>query len=45
MCIGYTISETMDAGWCWQIEHPERIHQAAATVEQCLAIISGGTRI
>jgi tryptophan halogenase len=25
--IGYTISETMDAGWCWQIEHPDRIHR------------------
>lgn len=21
----YTTAETMDAGWCWQIEHPERI--------------------
>jgi tryptophan halogenase len=21
----YTTSETMDSGWCWQIEHPQRI--------------------
>lgn len=21
----YTTSETMDAGWCWRIEHPEKI--------------------
>lgn len=21
----YTTSETMDAGWCWRIEHPERV--------------------
>lgn len=21
----YTTAETMDAGWCWQIEHPDRI--------------------
>lgn len=21
----YTTSETMDAGWCWQIEHPDKI--------------------
>ncbi len=23
----YTLSETMDAGWCWRIDHPERIHR------------------
>lgn len=23
----YTTSETMDAGWCWQIEHEERINR------------------
>ncbi len=23
----YTTSETMDAGWCWQIEHRERINR------------------
>jgi tryptophan halogenase len=23
----YTIAETMDAGWCWQIEHPDSINR------------------
>ena len=23
----YTLSETMDSGWCWRIDHPERIHR------------------
>jgi len=23
----YTISETMDAGWCWRIDHPDRINR------------------
>ena len=27
MILPYTLSETMDAGWCWQIDHPHRIHR------------------
>ncbi len=27
----YTISETMEAGWCWQIEHRTRIRSGEAT--------------
>jgi len=23
----YTLSETMDSGWCWRIDHPDRIHR------------------
>jgi len=23
----YTIAETMNSGWCWQIEHPDRINR------------------
>lgn len=23
----YTVSETMDSGWCWRIDHPERINR------------------
>jgi tryptophan halogenase len=23
----YTVAETMNAGWCWQIEHPDRINR------------------
>jgi tryptophan halogenase len=23
----YTLSETMEAGWCWRIDHPGRIHR------------------
>jgi tryptophan halogenase len=23
----YTLSETMEAGWCWRIDHPDRIHR------------------
>jgi tryptophan halogenase len=23
----YTLSETMPAGWCWRIDHPDRIHR------------------
>lgn len=23
----YTVSETMSAGWCWQIEHEDRVHR------------------
>lgn len=23
----YTVSETMEAGWCWRIDHPDRIHR------------------
>jgi tryptophan halogenase len=23
----YTASDTMQAGWCWRIDHPERIHR------------------
>jgi tryptophan halogenase len=25
LILPYTTSETMDAGWCWQIEHPEKV--------------------
>jgi len=25
--LSHTLSETMDAGWCWRIEHPDRIHR------------------
>ena len=23
----YTVSDTMDSGWCWRIDHPERVHR------------------
>jgi tryptophan 7-halogenase len=23
----YTVSDTMDSGWCWRIDHPDRIHR------------------
>ncbi|WP_193212569.1 tryptophan halogenase family protein [Luteolibacter marinus] len=23
----YTLSETMKSGWCWQIDHPDRLHR------------------
>jgi tryptophan halogenase len=23
----YTLSDTMDSGWCWRIDHPDRIHR------------------
>ncbi|SHI43671.1 tryptophan halogenase [Rubritalea squalenifaciens DSM 18772] len=23
----YTVSQTMDSGWCWRIDHPERINR------------------
>jgi len=23
----YTVSETMENGWCWRIDHPQRIHR------------------
>ena len=23
----YTVSDSMDSGWCWRIDHPERIHR------------------
>jgi tryptophan halogenase len=23
----YTLAETMDSGWCWRIDHPDRIHR------------------
>jgi tryptophan halogenase len=23
----YTLSEPMDSGWCWRIDHPDRIHR------------------
>ena len=26
-CAPYTIAETMNSGWCWQIEHPHRINR------------------
>ena len=25
--LSYTLSETMNAGWCWRIDHPDRIHR------------------
>jgi tryptophan halogenase len=24
---GYTVAETMDSGWCWRIDHPDRINR------------------
>ena len=25
--IPYTLSDTMEGGWCWRIDHPDRIHR------------------
>ena len=25
--LSYTVSQTMDAGWCWRIDHPQRINR------------------
>jgi tryptophan halogenase len=25
--VGYTVAETMDSGWCWRIDHPDRINR------------------
>jgi tryptophan halogenase len=25
--LSYTLSDTMDAGWCWRIDHPDRINR------------------
>jgi tryptophan halogenase len=25
--VSYTVAETMDSGWCWRIDHPDRINR------------------
>jgi len=33
----YTTAETMDAGWCWRIDHTDRINRATSTPARFLS--------